>query len=307
MAQTLAAAAVSSSSPLFSPSSSRPLIRRHAPPGYVSMRTRRRSQPASAAAAAESSGSPLLEVRGLTASVKETGQQILAGVDLTIREGEIHAIMGKNGSGKSTLTKVLVGHPHYEVTGGTILFKGEDLVDMEPEDRSLAGLFMSFQAPIEIPGVSNFDFLLMAINARREKSGLPALGPLEFYSVVSPKVDALKMDPKFLDRNVNEGFSGGERKRNEILQLSAIGADLALLDEIDSGLDVDALEDVANAVNGLLRPQNSVLMITHYQRLLDLIKPSYVHIMESGKIIKTGDSSIATQINEGGFKSIALV
>jgi len=213
----------------------------------------------------------------------------------------------KNGSGKSTLTKVLVGHPHYEVTGGTILFKGEDLVDMEPEDRSLAGLFMSFQAPIEIPGVSNFDFLLMAVNARRERSGLPALGPLEFYSVVSPKVDALKMDPKFLDRNVNEGFSGGERKRNEILQLSVIGADLALLDEIDSGLDVDALEDVANAVNGLLTPQNSVLMITHYQRLLDLIKPSYVHIMENGKIIKTGDSSIATQINEGGFKSIALV
>ncbi|KAF8728582.1 hypothetical protein HU200_017847 [Digitaria exilis] len=285
MAQPLAAsgAAVSSSSPLFSSSSSRPIARRHAPPSYVSMRTRRRRQPAAAeaAAAAEPSGSPLLEVRGLTASVKETGQQILAGVDLTIREGEIHAIMGKNGSGKSTLTKVLVGHPHYEVTGGTILFKGEDLVDMEPEDRSLAGLFMSFQAPIEIPGVSNFDFLLMAVNARREKSGLPALGPLEFYSVVSPKVDALKMDPKFLDRNVNEGFSGGERKRNEILQLSVIGADLALLDEIDSGLDVDALEDVANAVNGLLTPQNSVLMITHYQRLLDLIKPSYVHIMVS--------------------------
>uniref|UniRef100_K4ANT2 ABC transporter domain-containing protein n=1 Tax=Setaria italica TaxID=4555 RepID=K4ANT2_SETIT len=221
MAQPLAAAAaVSSSSPLFSLSSSRPLVRRHAPPSYVSMRTRRCSQLAAASAAAETSGSPLLEVRGLTASVKETGQQILAGVDLTIREGEIHAIMGKNGSGKSTLTKVLVGHPHYEVTGGTILFKGEDLVDMEPEDRSLAGLFMSFQAPIEIPGVSNFDFLLMAVNARREKSGLPALGPLEFYSVVSPKIDALNMDPKFLDRNVNEGFSGGERKRNEILQLS---------------------------------------------------------------------------------------
>ncbi|NP_001141065.1 ABC transporter I family member 6, chloroplastic [Zea mays] len=298
-------AAVSSSSPLFSPSSSRPIRRCHAPPPSISFQTRGRSP--TAAAAAESSVSTLLEVRGLTASVKETGQQILAGVDLTIREGEIHAIMGKNGSGKSTLTKVLVGHPHYEVTGGTILFKGEDLVDMEPEDRSLAGLFMSFQAPIEIPGVSNFDFLLMAVNARRERSGLPALGPLEFYSVVSPKVDALKMDPKFLDRNVNEGFSGGERKRNEILQLSVIGADLALLDEIDSGLDVDALEDVANAVNGLLTPQNSVLMITHYQRLLDLIKPSYVHIMENGKIIKTGDSSIATQINEGGFKSIALV
>lgn len=244
-------------------------------------------------------------MRGLTASVKETGQQILKGVDLTIHEGEVHAIMGKNGSGKSTLTKVLVGHPHYEVTGGTILFKGENLIDMEPEERSLAGLFMSFQAPIEIPGVSNYDFLLMALNARREKNGLPALGPLEFYSVVSQKVEALKMEPKILDRNVNEGFSGGERKRNEILQLSVVGADLALLDEIDSGLDVDALEDVAHAVNGLLSPQNSVLMITHYQRLLDLIKPSYVHIMESGKIVKTGDSSLASHINEGGFKSIA--
>ncbi|KAM3228680.1 hypothetical protein ACQJBY_059971 [Aegilops geniculata] len=303
MAPPFAVAAVSSSYPLFS-SSSRPILRGHPPLGYISVRPRHRSAVASAAAT-ESAGKLLLEVHGLTASVKETGQQILKGVDLTIREGEVHAIMGKNGSGKSTLTKVLVGHPHYEVTGGTILFKGENLIDMEPEERSLAGLFMSFQAPIEIPGVSNYDFLLMAINARREKDGLPALGPLEFYSVVSQKVEALKMEPKILDRNVNEGFSGGERKRNEILQLSVLGADLALLDEIDSGLDVDALEDVAHAVNGLLTPQNSVLMITHYQRLLDLIKPSYVHIMESGKIVKTGDSSLASHINEGGYKSIA--
>ncbi|KAM3313466.1 hypothetical protein ACQJBY_032823 [Aegilops geniculata] len=304
MAPPFAVAAVSSSCPLFSSSSSRPILRGHPPLGYISVRPRHRSAVASAAAT-ESAGKLLLEVHGLTASVKETGQQILKGVDLTIREGEVHAIMGKNGSGKSTLTKVLVGHPHYEVTGGTILFKGENLIDMEPEERSLAGLFMSFQAPIEIPGVSNYDFLLMAINARREKDGLPALGPLEFYSVVSQKVEALKMEPKILDRNVNEGFSGGERKRNEILQLSVLGADLALLDEIDSGLDVDALEDVAHAVNGLLTPQNSVLMITHYQRLLDLIKPSYVHIMESGKIVKTGDSSLASHINEGGYKSIA--
>ncbi|XP_051180807.1 ABC transporter I family member 6, chloroplastic [Lolium perenne] len=306
MAPPFAAAAVSSHPSLFSPSTSRPVIRRHLPPSSVSVRPRRCPPAAAAsAAAAEPAGKLLLEVHGLTASVKETGQQILKGVDLTIREGEVHAIMGKNGSGKSTLTKVLVGHPHYEVTGGTIMFKGENLIDMEPEERSLAGLFMSFQAPIEIPGVSNYDFLLMALNARREKDGLPALGPLEFYSVVSQKVEALKMEPKILDRNVNEGFSGGERKRNEILQLSVVGADLALLDEIDSGLDVDALEDVAHAVNGLLTPQNSILMITHYQRLLDLIKPSYVHIMESGKIVKTGDSSLASHINEGGFKSIA--
>ncbi|KAG6526370.1 ABC transporter I family member 6, chloroplastic-like [Zingiber officinale] len=246
----------------------------------------------------------LLEVKDLKAVVRESGQEILRGVSLTISEGEIHAIMGKNGSGKSTFSKVLVGHPDYEVTEGRVLFKDQNLLDMEPEERSHVGIFMSFQSPVEIPGVSNFDFLLMAFNARRKSQGLPPVEPLEFYSLVTPKVAALNMNPKFLDRNVNEGFSGGEKKRNEILQLAVLQADLAILDEIDSGLDVDALQDVAKAVNGLLTPSNSVLMITHYQRLLDYINPNYVHIMENGRIIKTGDVSLAKLLEREGYRGI---
>uniref|UniRef100_A0A2N9H702 ABC transporter domain-containing protein n=1 Tax=Fagus sylvatica TaxID=28930 RepID=A0A2N9H702_FAGSY len=222
----------------------------------------------------------LLEVKGLTAIIAESKQQILKGVNLSIYEGEVHAIMGKNGSGKSTLAKVLVGHPDYEVTGGSVVFKGQNLVEMEPEERSLAGLFMSFQSPIAIPGVNNIDFLNMAYNARRRKLGLPELGPIEFYAYIFPKLELVKMKADFLNRNVNEGFSGGERKRNEILQLA--GADLAILDEIDSGLDVDALRDVAEAVNRLLTPTNSLLMITHYARLLNSIKPTYIHVMCCG-------------------------
>ncbi|ERN04239.1 ABC transporter I family member 6, chloroplastic [Amborella trichopoda] len=250
------------------------------------------------------SSAVLLEVKDLTAVVAESGQKILNGVNLTIREGEIHAIMGKNGSGKSTFSKVLVGHPDYEVTGGSVVFKGKNLLDMEPEERSHAGLFMSFQSPVEIPGVSNMDFLRMASNAQREKLGLKDRGPLEFYGFLSPKLSALNMDPKFLDRNVNEGFSGGEKKRNEILQLAVLEADLAILDEIDSGLDVDALQDVAKAVNGLLTSKNSVLMITHYQRLLDYIRPGFVHIMEDGNVVKTGDVSLAKQLEKEGYKAI---
>ncbi|MCL7038854.1 hypothetical protein MKW94_017440 [Papaver nudicaule] len=247
----------------------------------------------------------LLEVKDLTAIIIKTGEQILNGVNLVIHEGEVHAIMGKNGSGKSTFSKVLAGHPDYEVTGGTVVFKGENLLDMEPEERSLAGLFMSFQSPVEIPGVSNIDFLNMAYNARRKKLGLPELGPLEFYDYISRRLKIVNMDTNFLNRNVNEGFSGGEKKRNEILQLAVLGADLAILDEIDSGLDVDALQDVGEAVNELLTPQKSVLMVTHYQRLLDIIKPKYVHIMDHGKIVKTGDISIAAQLEKEGYKGIA--
>ncbi|XP_020580105.1 ABC transporter I family member 6, chloroplastic isoform X1 [Phalaenopsis equestris] len=247
----------------------------------------------------------LLEVKNLTAIVAESKQEILRGVNLTINEGEVHAIMGKNGSGKSTFSKVLVGHPDYEVTGGTVSFKGEDLLKMEPETRSHAGLFMSFQTPVEIPGVSNMDFLLMACNARREKRGEPALSPIEFFGFLSPKLAAVNMNPKFLDRNVNEGFSGGEKKRNEILQLAVLEAELAILDEIDSGLDVDALQDVAKAINGLLTPHNSILMITHYQRLLDYIKPNYVHIMEAGAIVRTGDSSLAKRLEKEGYRAIS--
>lgn len=222
-----------------------------------------------------------------------------------IRIIKVHAIMGKNGSGKSTFSKVLVGHPDYEVIRGSVRFKGENLLDMDPEERSLAGLFMSFQSPIEIPGVSNIDFLNMAYNARRRKLGLPELGPLEFYGHITPKLDIVNMKVDFLNRNVNEGFSGGERKRNEILQLAVLGADMAILDEIDSGLDVDALQDVAEAVNGLLTPKNSVLMITHYLRLLEYIKPTYIHIMENGRIVKTGDISIAKLLEREGYKAIA--
>ncbi|XP_009621684.1 ABC transporter I family member 6, chloroplastic [Nicotiana tomentosiformis] len=247
----------------------------------------------------------LLEVKNLSAVIRESKQQILKGVDLTVRQGEVHAVMGKNGSGKSTFAKVLVGHPDYEITGGSVSFKGDNLLEMDPEERSLAGLFMSFQSPVAIPGVSNIDFLNMAYNAQRRKFGLAELGPIEFYGYIAPKLELVNMKIDFLNRNVNEGFSGGERKRNEILQLAVLGADLAILDEIDSGLDVDALRDVAKAVNGLLSPKNSVLMITHYLRLLEFIKPTYIHIMENGRIVKTGDISIAKVLEKEGYKAIS--
>ncbi|XP_074310776.1 ABC transporter I family member 6, chloroplastic [Silene latifolia] len=247
----------------------------------------------------------LLEVKDLTAVIAESQQQILNGVNLTVYEGEVHAIMGKNGSGKSTFSKVLVGHPDYEVTGGTVTFKGQNLLEMEPEERSLSGIFMSFQSPVEIPGVSNSEFLNMAYNARQRKLGLPELGVIEFFQHVYSKLKMVNMKEDFLNRNVNEGFSGGEKKRNEILQLAVLGADLAILDEIDSGLDVDALQDVAKAVNVLLTPSNSVLMITHYQRLLDYIKPAYIHIMKNGRIVKTGDSSLALVLEKEGYKALS--
>ncbi|CAL9005250.1 unnamed protein product [Prunus brigantina] len=247
----------------------------------------------------------LLQVKDLTAVIAESKQEILKGVNLTVYQGEVHAIMGKNGSGKSTFAKVLAGHPEYEVTGGSVVFKGENLLEMAAEDRSLSGLFMSFQSPVEIPGVTNIDFLNMAYNARRKKLGLPELGPIEFYAYIFPKLDLVNMKTDFLNRNVNEGFSGGEKKRNEILQLAVLGAELAILDEIDSGLDVDALRDVAKAVNGLLTPRNSVLMITHYLRLLEFIKPTCIHIMEDGKIVKTGNISLAEVLEKEGYKAIS--
>ncbi|KAL3650366.1 ABC transporter I member 6, chloroplastic [Castilleja foliolosa] len=261
----------------------------------------------SSSAVAGRGGAPklLLEVKDLSAVIAESKQPILKGVNLTVHEGEVHAVMGKNGSGKSTFAKVLVGHPDYEITGGSVTYRGQDLLEMEPEQRAVAGLFMSFQSPVEIPGVSNIDFLNMAYNARRKKLGLPELGPIEFYGYVAPKLEIVNMKVDFLNRNVNEGFSGGEKKRNEILQLAVLGAEMAILDEIDSGLDVDALQDVAKAVNGLLTPTNSVLMITHYLRLLEFIKPTYIHVMENGRIVKTGDITIAEILEKEGYKAIS--
>ena len=250
-------------------------------------------------------GDVLLDVRDLRAKVAETGEEILRGVNLVIREGETHAIMGKNGSGKSTLTKVLVGHPAYEVTGGSATLKGKDLFEMEPEERARAGLFLSFQSPIEVPGVSNTDFLRMMCNERRKARGEEEMDPLEFYGYLTPKLDQLNMDPSFLTRNVNEGFSGGEKKRNEILQLAVMESEMSILDEIDSGLDVDALRDVAKAVNILREGDKGLLLITHYQRLLDAISPDKVHIMQKGQIVQTGGIELATKLEEGGFASLA--
>ncbi|BDA48195.1 probable ATP-dependent transporter ycf16 [Coccomyxa sp. Obi] len=249
-------------------------------------------------------GQVLLEVKDLEAKVAETGNTILRGVNLTIREGETHAIMGTNGSGKSTLSKCLVGHPDYEITGGTVTYKGENLLDMEPEERARAGIFMSFQSPVEIPGVSNSDFLRLAANARRKQRGEPELEPLEFYGFVMPKLAALKMNPDFLNRDVNANFSGGEKKRNEILQLSVLEADVAVLDEIDSGLDIDALRDVADAVNGLKRPDSATLMVTHYKRLLNYVVPEAVHIMEAGRIIYSGGLEVADILEKDGYEGI---
>ncbi|DBA88807.1 TPA: ABC transporter I member 6, chloroplastic [Trebouxia sp. C0004] len=250
------------------------------------------------------SGDVMLEVKGLEARVAATGEHILRGVNLTVKEGEVHAIMGTNGSGKSTFSKVLVGHPDYEVTGGTAMYKGKNLLELEPEERACSGLFMSFQSPVEVPGVSNAEFLRISANARRMAQGMPELDPLEFYGFITPKLQSLNMDASFLDRNVNEGFSGGEKKRNEILQMSVLDAELSILDEIDSGLDIDALKDVASAVNGLTKPETATIMVTHYKRLLNYIKPDQVHVMESGKIIFSGDISIADILEAEGYEGI---
>ncbi|KAF7820562.1 ABC transporter I family member 6, chloroplastic [Senna tora] len=286
---------------LFTP----PALRFNHRPSFPSLAATLSASDSFATASSEADKNLLLHVQDLRAKIVESDVEILHGVNLVINEGEVHAIMGKNGSGKSTFAKVLVGHPDYEVTGGSVLFKGENLLDMEPEERSLAGLFMSFQSPVEIPGVSNDEFLVMAYNARRRKLGLPELGPLECFSYLMEKLKLVNMKPDFLNRNVNEGFSGGERKRNEILQLAVLGADLAILDEIDSGLDVDALRDVANAVNRIMTPKNSLLMITHYRRILDLLNPTHVHVMDKGKITRTGDISMVEVIETEGYETVS--
>ncbi len=246
-----------------------------------------------------SNAKTLLDIRGLTATV--AGVTILKGIDLTVRAGEVHAIMGPNGSGKSTLAKVLAGHPAYEVTGGTVQFEGKDLFALAAEERARAGLFLGFQYPVEIPGVSNSSFLRLALNTVQGGRGKDELDPLEFDDYVREKMKLLEMSPEFLDRSVNDGFSGGEKKRNEILQMAILEPRVSILDETDSGLDIDALRIVAGGVNKLLTADNACVLVTHYQRLLNYITPDYVHVMESGRIIKTGDKALALELEARGY------
>jgi len=243
--------------------------------------------------------SPILEIQGLKASVNDT--QVIKGLNLTVNPGEIHAIMGKNGSGKSTFSKIVAGHSAYRVTEGNILFNGESILEVEPEERSQKGIFLGFQYPIEIPGVSNADFLRLSCNARRKYQGLDELDPLEFFEFITQKLDVIEMDPAFLNRSVNEGFSGGEKKRNEILQMAVLDTRLSILDETDSGLDIDALKIVSKGINSLANDSNAVILITHYQRLLDYIEPTFIHVMQDGKIIKTGDKSLAKELESKGY------
>lgn len=241
----------------------------------------------------------ILEIKDVYASVEKT--IILKGVNLSIQTGEIHAIMGPNGSGKSTLSKVIAGHPAYSLISGDILFFGKSILQMEPDERARAGIFLAFQYPVEIPGVSNADFLRIALNARRKFQGLSEFSPLEFFQLIIEKINLVGMHESFLARNVNEGFSGGEKKRNEILQMALLDSNLSILDETDSGLDIDALRVIAKGINTLAKSTNSIVLITHYQRLLDYITPDFVHIMSNGKIVKTGNISLAQDLEKYGY------
>jgi len=241
----------------------------------------------------------MLEVKDLRVSVED--KEILKGLNLTINPGEVHAIMGPNGAGKSTLSAVIAGRDGYEVTSGSITFEGEDVLEMEIEDRARAGLLLGFQYPVEIPGVKNVYLLKAALNAKRKHLGLPEIEAPEFMKLVREKLQFMKMDNSFLHRSVNEGFSGGEKKRNEILQMLILEPKLALLDEIDSGLDIDALKVVSEGVNSLRDAGRSIVMVTHYQRLLDYIVPDHIHVLSDGKIIKSGDKSLALELEKRGY------
>ena len=241
----------------------------------------------------------MLDIQNLTATVAD--KQILNGINLTVKAGEVHAIMGPNGSGKSTLAQVLAGHPAYEVTGGSVTFDGEDLLEMQPEERAHHGIFLAFQYPVEIPGVSNAYFLRAAYNESRKARGLEEVDPIEFLDLVEEKAKLVEMDPAFLNRSVNMGFSGGEKKRNEILQMAVLAPKLAILDETDSGLDIDALRVVADGVNQLKRPDNATVVVTHYQRLLNYIVPDYVHVLAGGRIVKSGGKELAHELEAKGY------
>jgi Fe-S cluster assembly ATP-binding protein len=242
---------------------------------------------------------PILEIRNLSAGVE--GKQILKGIDLSISAGEVHAVMGPNGSGKSTLAAILAGREGYDITSGEVLYNGKDLLDLEPDERAREGVFLAFQYPVEIPGVNSKYFLLSALNEIRKHKGQPALDAVDFLQMVKSKVKLLELSEDLLRRSVNEGFSGGEKKRNEIFQMAVLEPKLAILDETDSGLDIDALKIVANGVNQLKRPDNAQLVITHYQRLLNYIIPDFVHVLVDGRIVRTGDKQLALELEEKGY------
>ncbi|HQR46378.1 MAG TPA: Fe-S cluster assembly ATPase SufC [Thermoanaerobaculia bacterium] len=244
---------------------------------------------------------PLLEIKDLRVSIAEDGHRILNGIDLAIGPGEVHAIMGPNGSGKSTLAHVLAGRPGYEVTGGQVFFDGKDLLALKPEERAREGIFLAFQYPVEIPGVSNTYFLRTALNSVRKHRGLPELDAMDFLSLLDEKARLVEMEERMLERGVNEGFSGGEKKRNEVLQMAMLDPRLAILDETDSGLDIDALRVAAAGVNALRSPERSMLVITHYQRLLSYIVPDVVHVLADGRIVKTGGKELALELEEKGY------
>ena len=243
----------------------------------------------------------LLEIHDLHVAIEEDGHEILKGIDLTIRPGEVHAVMGPNGSGKSTLAYVLAGRPGYVVTKGSVLFEGRNLLEMPPEARAREGIFLAFQYPVEIPGVSNTSFLKTAVNAVRKHRGLPELDAIDFLALLDEKAKLVEMDEALLNRSVNEGFSGGEKKRNEILQMAVLDPRLAVLDETDSGLDIDALRIAAGGVNALRNGERGILVITHYQRLLNYIVPDYVHVLFGGRIVKSGDRQLAHLLEEKGY------
>jgi Fe-S cluster assembly ATP-binding protein len=242
----------------------------------------------------------MLSIRKLHAGV--AGKEILRGIDLEMRAGEVHAVMGPNGSGKSTLAQVLAGHPGFVVTGGEVLYEGRNLLEMPPEERARAGLFLAFQYPVEIPGVPNAEFLKAAVNAVREHRGLEELDAMEFLTLLKEKMKLVDMDPAFMSRPVNEGFSGGEKKRNEILQMAVLEPRLAILDETDSGLDIDALRTVADGINRLRRPDNAIVLVTHYQRLLEYVTPDRVHVLTGGRIVKSGDRTLAHELEARGYE-----
>jgi len=241
----------------------------------------------------------VLEIRNLHAVID--GKEILRGLDLSVKAGEIHAIMGPNGSGKSTLAKVLAGHPSYEVTEGEVIYEGRNLLEIEPDERARLGVFMAFQYPIEIPGVSNANFLRLAYNEKAKSEGRDELDPLEFDDLIREKLKVVEMDASFINRSVNEGFSGGEKKRNEILQMAVLEPKLAVLDETDSGLDIDALRIVAGGVNKLSNQDNAIILVTHYQRLLNYIEPHFVHVLYRGQIVKSGGKELAVELEKKGY------